>query len=418
MRNFAAPVLSLVLLAASCGSGSVSGQGAVTPIQASNTARAAVGMDAPIEELVAGFNDAGFDVLRDQPLSENNVLSPVSISHALLMARGAADGPTGAAIDSALGLPEGMAAHEAWNAIDQMIAAANGSAIALDGEPSPVITIADRIWPDSTVTPDQEWVDLLATHHGSDVATIDVGQPDASRDEINRWVSDATEGLIPELLPVGFIKPTTTLVLTDAIYFKAQWQTVFGKYGSVDGEFVRLDGTGLDIEFMRDLENRGARGIGDGWVAADLPYLGEDFSMLVIVPDEGEFDAVRARLGQEFLAEIDALIEPGPFELLLPKWEDDANIDLLPWLTEIGAAPGSYPKITPGSFLSGGVHAADIAVDEMGTVAAAATGLGFDESGPPEPEIMIAADKPFLYVIRHNDSGLALFAGQVTDPTQ
>lgn len=418
MRNFAAPVLSLVLLAASCGSGSASGQGAVTPIQASNTARAAVGMDAPIEELVAGFNDAGFDVLRDQPLPENNVLSPVSISHALLMARGAADGPTGAAIDSALGLPEGMAAHEAWNAVDQMIAAANDSAIALDGEPSPVITIADRIWPDSTVTPDQEWVDLLATHHGSDVATIDVDQPDASRDEINRWVSEATEGLIPELLPVGFIKPTTTLVLTDAIYFKAQWQTVFGKYGPVDGEFVRLDGTGLDIEFMRDLENRGARGIGDGWVAADLPYLGEDFSMLVIVPDEGEFEAVRASLGQEFLAEIDAVIEPGPFELLLPRWEDDSNIDLLPWLTEIGAAPGSYPKITPGSFLSGGVHAADIAVDEMGTVAAAATGLGFDESGPPEPEITIAADKPFLYVIRHNDSGLALFAGQVTDPTR
>ena len=63
------------------------------------------------------------------------------------------------------------------------------------------------------------------------------------------------------------------------------------------------------------------------------------------------------------------------------------------------------------------MHAADIAVDEFGTVAAAATGLGFLESGPPEPELTIAADRPFVYLIRHRASGLVLFAGQVTDPT-
>ncbi|MEZ5226390.1 MAG: serpin family protein [Acidimicrobiales bacterium] len=55
-----------------------------------------------------------------------------------------------------------------------------------------------------------------------------------------------------------------------------------------------------------------------------------------------------------------------------------------------------------------------ITVDEIGTEAAAATGLGFAESGPPEPEFTIAADRPFLYVIRHVDTGLVLFVGQVT----
>ena len=49
-------------------------------------------------------------------------------------------------------------------------------------------------------------------------------------------------------------------------------------------------------------------------------------------------------------------------------------------------------------------------------VAAAATGLEFAVSGPPEPELTIAADRPFLSLIRHRDSGLILFAGQVTDP--
>jgi hypothetical protein len=45
------------------------------------------------------------------------------------------------------------------------------------------------------------------------------------------------------------------------------------------------------------------------------------------------------------------------------------------------------------------VHAADIAVDEFGTVAAAVTALGFDESGPGEPDVTVRADKPFLYLI-------------------
>ena len=138
--------------------------------------------------------------------------------------------------------------------------------------------------------------------------------------------------------------------------------------------------------------------------------------MLVVVPDEGRFAEVRDRLDQDLLAEIDATFTTGPYELRLPKWEDTAQLDLVPWLTDLGAAPGAYPAISPDAFLDGAVHGADIAVDEQGTVAAAATALAFDESGPPEPELVVAAERPFLYVIRHRPSGLVLFTGQVTDP--
>ncbi len=117
------------------------------------------------------------------------------------------------------------------------------------------------------------------------------------------------------------------------------------------------------------------------------------------------------------LDEIDSTFSTGPYELLLPKWDDHYQIDLLPWLASIGVAPGSYPKIDPEAVLGAAVHAADITVDEQGTVAAAATGLEFPTSGPPEPELTVAADKPFLYLIRHRSNGLVLFAGQVTNPT-
>ena len=63
------------------------------------------------------------------------------------------------------------------------------------------------------------------------------------------------------------------------------------------------------------------------------------------------------------------------------------------------------------------MHGADIAVDEVGTEAAAATALGFDESGAEDPELTVAAERPFLYLVRHVPTGAVLFAGQVTDPT-
>lgn len=364
--------------------------------------------DAPIDALAAGLNGAGFELLRLQPVDENVVFSPSSIGHALLMASAAADEPTRAAIVDTFGLPDG--AHAAWNAIDQVIAD--------DQNDQVTVTIADRIWPRLDVEPDQEWIDLLAAQHGADVQPLDfAGDPGGSRDAINGWVSDRTEGLIPTLLPEGFLRPQTVLVLTDTLYFEADWARPFGKYGEQIASFTRLDGSSVGETFMVELELDDRRGEGDGFVGAEIPYVGDDFSMLVIVPDEGRFEEVRNRLDQDLLDRVDAGFTTGPYELRLPKWETTTAIDLAPWLSEIGAMPGSYPAISPPAALGGAVHGADIAVDEMGTVAAAATALDFAESGPPEPELVVAADQPYLYVIRHRPTGLVLFAGQVTDPT-
>lgn len=369
--------------------------------------RSPVDPSAPVAELVAGFNDAGFALLRTQPADENVVFSPASIGHALLMASGAADDATRAAIESAFGLPD--RAHAAWNAIDQQIAASQAVDV--------TVTIADRIWPRLDVRPDQTWIDLLAAEHGADVVPLDfAGDAEGSRGLVNDWVSDRTEGLIPELLPAGFIHSNTVLVLTDAVYFAADWARPFGKYGTIDGTFTKVDGTELPTTFMRELELGDRRGAGDGYVGAEIPYAGDEWSMLVLVPDEGRYDELVERLDQGLLDEIDATFTTGPYELLLPRWEDSYQIDLLAWLGQIGAAPGSYPAITPQAFLDAAVHAADIAVDEQGTVAAAATGLGFAESGPPEPELTIAADRPFVYLIRHRPTGLVLFAGHVVEP--
>lgn len=414
MRGFVLTLL-MGLLASACGGGDTEpgeGPGGIALTPSPDVERSQPAPDARVADLAAGFNDAGLELWRSQPPSENLVFSPLSIGHALLMARAAADDATGEAIDTAFALPEGMDAHEAWNASDQMIA---GDA---ENQEDLTLSMADRIWPRVDVSPDRDWVDLLASHHGASTETLDfTGDPEGSRETINSWVSDQTQELIPELLPEGFIEPDTVLVLTDAIYFKARWATVFGKYANVEDAFTRLDGSTVNVEYLRELELDDRRGTGDGFVGAEIPYIGGDFSMLVIVPEDGRFDEIRELIDQDFLDEVDSTLTTGPYELLIPKWETSTHLDLMSWLTDLGAAPGSYPAISSDAFLDAAVHGADIAVDEWGTVAAAATALGFTESGPPEPELTVAADKPFLYLIRHRATGLILFAGQVTDPT-
>lgn len=145
--------------------------------------------------------------------------------------------------------------------------------------------------------------------------------------------------------------------------------------------------------------------------------------MLVIVPDEGRFEDVRARLadtGNGLIAEIDATASDQSVDLYLPRFTSTANADLKALIEDSlgieGLFSDAYAGIAEGIELTAAVHAADIAVDEIGTVAAAATALGFEESGPGEPDLTVRADRPFLYAIRHRPTGTTLFLGQVLDP--
>lgn len=397
------------MLASACGT-AVDSNGVVLAAS-SDVRRADLDRSARFTELAAGFNDAGFDFWRTQPADRNLVFSPVSIAHTLLMARAAADEPTGSAIDSQFKLPEGREAHEAWNSVDLMVAA--------DAEAQEEITlqVADRIWPAIGVNPSQQWLDLLATHHGATVQALDFpADSEASRALINSWVSDQTEGLIPELIPEGMVSEMTLVVLTDAIYLRASWAIPFSEELNVSGEFRGLDGTSIETEYMHKVQVDDRAAVGEGFVAAEIPYAGEAFTMVVIVPDEGEFGDFRARLDQDLIEEVDRLLISRTYEVFMPKWEATTNVDLGDWLTDAGIFPGNYPGIDPEAFISGAVHAADITVDENGTVAAAATAISIEGAAPSEPDVTIRVDRPFYYLIRHQPTGLILFAGQVIQP--
>ncbi len=371
--------------------------------------------DSPDARALAdGLNRAGAQLFlaAAEDNTDDVVLSPFSIGVAFGMADVGASGQATAGLQELFGYP--VDGQDRWSAFNTLL-----QQIAGDGEP--VVTLANRQFPDLAFTPQPDFAEVIGTWFGATTQPLPLQQaPEDSREVINAYVAAQTRDLIPSLLPDGFITPRSVLVLVNALYLQADWQTPFGKYPTTDAPFTLLDGSTTTAALMDDKELFGPALDGDGFVAAAKPYEGEELDLLVVVPDEGRFMEVQARLGEGLLEEIAAESTVQGVELLLPRYSSDTQADLRALIDGSlgieGIFSSDYPGIAAGIELTGAVHGADIATDEQGTVAAAATALGFQDSGPGEPDLVVRADRPFLYAIRHQPSGAVLFLGRVMDP--
>lgn len=416
-RIFIVGLIGALLLAA-CGDGGTTVDSSGTDIEpvADPDVNRPPATSSHLDDLVAGLNGAGFELFlaNAEGNDEDAVVSPLSIGLAFGMADVGATGDTEAALADFFGLPaSGEARWEAFNALDLEVTDV--------GEP--VVRLANRQFPDVRFDTAEGYDETLARYFGVAVEPLPLqDEPEASRQQINDFVAERTEDLIPELLPSGFVNPQTVMVLVNALYLEADWARPFGKYPTEDQPFTRLDGSTVTVPLMHELELRGPAVSTEAYAATELPYEGGELSMLVVVPEQGRFVEVQSRLGDGLVDEIDQAASEGAVELFLPRFESDTNVDLRDLMegalgvTDVFGV-GGFGGIAEGITLERAVHAADIAVDEIGTVAAAATALGFEESGPPEPEVVVRADRPFLYLIRHQPTGAVLFVGRVTDPS-
>jgi serpin B len=266
-----------------------------------------------------------------------------------------------------------------------------------------------------------DYLRTLAADYGAGLQGVDfTKQSEAARGLINQWVKARTAERIPELLPAGAVDSSTLAVLVNAIYFKANWNNQFSPQATSDEPFFRLDGSQVSSALMHQgLMTGYARG--EGWQAVRLTYAG-NASMLVILPDSGQFEAVEQNLG-----DVLASVQPGPAQvkLALPKWESKSAIDLKPPLQAAGITDLFDANLANlngianngGLFVQTAVHQANISVDEEGTEAAAATALGIAGTAAPTDVVTMTVDRPFIYLISDDLTGELLFIGRVLDPT-
>lgn len=413
----AAVTTACMALAACSGVGSGSGGGAGdATITVADVGRAAAEEASAARPLARGLNEVGFRLFRQAAAETDQdvVLSPLSIGMAFGMAEVGATGATATALADLFAYPtEGEQLWAGFNTLEQAVTSSE----------EPVVRLANHLFPDEGFTMAEGYDVTLARWFDAGSTPLPLkADSEGSRERINGWVAERTEDLIPELVPEGMVNDRSVLLLVNALYVAADWERPFGKYPTEGQPFTRLDGSSVSVPLMHELELTGPAVATDDYAATEVPYEGGELSMLVIVPSEGRYGEVEARLSSELLDEIDAAAATSAVELWLPRFQSTTDMDLREAFEALGIEDvfgdaGSWEGIAPGITLASGVHAADIAVDEQGTVAAAATALGFEDSGAGAADVVVRADRPFLYVIRHVDSGAVLFAGRVTDPS-
>lgn len=385
----------------------------------------------------ATFDDLADRVFADTALAidlfsavagrDNLILSPYSVATALTMAYAGAAGQTRDEMGRVLGIQGDRPVHAARNLLDIALAR-SAAAPHEEGEPPPLqLAVANSLWGQRDYPFNTAFLDTIARNYGSGVRLVDyVNDPDGARQAINAWVEDQTNDRIVDLIAPGVVTPATRLTLVNAVWFKANWLYEFSEDATTPEPFTRFDGTTVDAPTMHGTLTT-TYATGPGYQAVRLPYVG-DAAMLVIVPDEGEFDAFVGSLTPDSLHDIRRGLSVHQVQLALPKFGFGSQLGLDSALQALGMPSAFVPPPGPGSadftgisperdlFISAVVHQAFIDLDEHGTEAAAATAVVVGVTSLP-PQAQLDVDRPFLFLITHLKTNEILFMGQVTDPT-
>jgi serpin B len=373
-----------------------------------------------LAELVAGNTAFAFDlyeVLRQEG-QDNLFYSPYSISLALAMTYAGARGETASQMAETLHYTLSQPQlHPAFNVLDQALTSSDN--LEEDGFQ---LRIANAIWGQQGYEFLPTFLDALAENYGAGLRTVDfVEAAERVRQTINKWVSDQTEEKIQDLIPPGTLNELTRLVLTNAIYFNGKWVTPFDTKGTRDRDFHLLDGSTVSVLMMTQ-SGRIQYMAGEGYQAAALPYRDSNMAMLFLLPAEDRFDEIEAQLSSGFLTSIAKAFEAQRVRITMPKFSFESSFNLTEALVGMGMPDAFQDADFSGMtgnrdlFISNVLHKAYVAVDEEGTEAAAATAVIMELTAMRDEPIDMKIDRPFLFLIRDNDTGTILFVGRVLNP--
>ena len=260
--------------------------------------------------------------------------------------------------------------------------------------------------------------------------------PEETRISMNRWVEDATQGRIQELIPQGYVDYSTRASIVNAAYFKGQWQSQFKPKDTKFGNFYITRDQIRMVKFMVQ------KGSFNYYVSEELqahvlemPYEGDHVSMVVILPpwkDDSLQETVR-RMTPETLQGVMGEIQTGFYkveklDVLLPKFSIAGDLELLEPLSSLGINSlfggrsnltgfmDQYGDAEDSISLDSAKHKSFIEVNEEGSEAAAATALLGFRSARPLFHSEFKADHPFLFLIYDKQVDTILFFGVYQHP--
>ena len=372
----------------------------------------AVPTESGLEALIAAYNGVGqqlFRALAQKP--RNVVLSPYSIGTAMAMTLIGARGETASEMARVLGLQ--FSAEKIDGANADLLTSLNGASTA-----SFQMRVANAlVIPKRGGAISEDYSADLRHNYAAKVFR------DATVTTVNNWVKENTAGKIDSIL--NQLDPMTALVLIDAIYFKAPWQSPFNAAATHSEAYHLINGEIL----VPTMVVRGDFALAErpGYHAIRLPYVGDRLAMVIILPDIGVVDTVRRLDGDELQYLLAALrTSVHRVDVSLPRFHASFLVSLAGPFAEMGMHRAFDIRTADFSGVTGKsqsrilaidriAHRAVIDVAEQGTEATAATGTSVILSSAKSIETF-RVDRPFVFAVVDQETGVVLFEGQIVDP--
>jgi serpin B len=365
--------------------------------------------------VVKGNNEFALELyarLREQ--DGNLFFSPYSISTALGLTYAGARNKTAEEMAKTLHFTlDNDRLHPAFGAIMKDL---NG-----DGKDRPFqLLTANALWVQKDFKFLDDFLKLAKTNYDAAATPVDFkNDTENARQTINEWVEKQTKDKIKELFKPGVLNTDSRLVLTNAIYFMGNWANPFNEKTTREGEFQVSKEKKVKVPMMHQTEPFNHGDAGD-FELLEMPYKGEQLSFVVLLPKKDELKEVEKDLTLDKLTAALGKMHRDRVYVSMPRFKMTSEFQLNKVLSEMGmptafsdAADLSGLNGSTNLFIQAVVHKAYVDVNEKGTEAAAATGIGVGVKSMPK-EFLV--NRPFLFLIRDMKSGSILFVGRVVEP--
>ncbi len=369
-------------------------------------------------QVAASNTDFGFNLFQElhkESPDKNIFISPMSVATALSMTVNGAKGQTREDMMATLE-QNGLSLDQVNDGFKDLLRFLP----LLD--PEVEMKLANSIWYRQGFPAKEDFLATNRDHFGGKVEEVDFADP-ATRDAINGWVKENTNGLIQTILDQN-IPPDVVMYLINTIYFKGAWTHPFDPELTTEEDFKLEDGTTVPVEMMKYLEPVFPYLEREQFQAADIPYGDSVFTMTVFLPKEGyTVDDVIRELNQENWRAWSAEFRDSEMLFNLPSFKMEYKQNLNKVLSALGMSiafggQADFTGIADASlYIDEVMHKAFIEVNEEGTEAGAATSVGIVETSMPLIPVMVM-DRPFVFLIRDIQSNSVLFIGKMMNPNQ
>ena len=373
-------------------------------------------IDPPVETADdnAKITDFALELFKaSEEHGKNTLISPLSVLVALSMTANGAEGTTREQMEDVLGM-----------SVEELNLYIHAYINSLPQNEKTKLSLANSIWFKDTpgLLIKEDFLQTNADYYGADIykAPFD----DATLDNINNWVNEKTDGMIPEIL--NEIPDATVMYLINALAFDAEWAVQYSEWDVYDGKFTCEDGGVIDVQMMRGedglyIEDENAT----GFVKF---YNGRKYAFVALLPNEGISvpDYVLSLNGQSLQAILNNPLHGAALYTSMPKFTVEYDVEMSGVLKNMGmvdsfdSSDADFSSLGVSDagniFINRVIHKTFIEVGELGTRAGAATAVEMNEEWAPEVIKQVYLERPFVYMLIDWENKVPFFIGTMMDP--